>query len=66
MIVNGKELSIKELTLPTIEELLKKFNISNKMIAIEINGKVIPKTEWNKIQLKEEDKIELIRFVGGG
>jgi sulfur carrier protein len=66
MIVNGKELSIKELTIPTIEELLKKFNINNKMIAIEINGKVIPKTEWNKIQLKEEDKIELIRFVGGG
>ncbi len=66
MIVNGKEISTKDLKESTIFELLKKFNINNKMVAIEINGKVIPKSEWENIRLNEEDKIELIRFVGGG
>ena len=66
MIVNGKEISIKELTEPKIEELLKKFNIKNKMVAIEINGKILPKSDWDRHHLNEEDKIELIRFVGGG
>ncbi|GIX40588.1 MAG: thiamine biosynthesis protein ThiS [Leptospiraceae bacterium] len=66
MIVNGKEVSIKELELPTIEELLKKYNVKTKMVAIEINGKVVPKSEWQNVQLKENDKIEVIRFVGGG
>ena len=53
MIVNGKEISIKELTEPKIEELLKKFNIKNKMVAIEINGKILPKSDWDRHQLKE-------------
>lgn len=66
MIVNGKNLSLNELKTPNLEELLKKFQLNKNMIAIEINGKIIPKSEWDKVELKEEDKIELIRFVGGG
>lgn len=66
MMVNGKNLSIQELQISSIEELLKKFQLNKNMIAVEINGKVIPKNEWDKVLLKEDDKIELIRFVGGG
>lgn len=66
MIVNGNTIPLQELEKPTIEELLKKFNIKNSMIAIEINGKIISKSEWNREILKENDKIEIIRFVGGG
>lgn len=66
MIVNGNHISLQELEKPTIEELIKKFNIKNSMIAVEINGKIISKSEWKKQILKENDKIEIIRFVGGG
>ncbi|MCS7205945.1 MAG: sulfur carrier protein ThiS [Leptospiraceae bacterium] len=66
MLVNGKEISIQELSEPKIEELIKKFQLQKHTLAIEINGKVIPRSEWEHVVLKDEDKIELIRFVGGG
>ncbi len=66
MVVNGKEVSISELSKPTIHELLNKYNIKNTMIAIEINGNIIEKSEWDKEILKDSDVIEIIRFVGGG
>lgn len=66
MIVNGKNIPLQELKEPTLEELLKKFQLQEQTIAIEINGNIIPRSEWQNITLKEEDKIELIRFVGGG
>lgn len=66
MIVNGKDISIFELPKPTLEELLKKLNIKNSMIAIEINGNIVQKPDWDKEILKDDDIIEIIRFVGGG
>ena len=35
-------------------------------IAISINGSVIPKKNWQEVELKEGDKIEVIELVGGG
>ncbi|MCL4377019.1 MAG: sulfur carrier protein ThiS [Actinobacteria bacterium] len=35
-------------------------------IVIEYNFKIVMKENWNKIILKENDNLEIIRFVGGG
>ena len=62
--LNGKKVVIK--TNYSISDLLKKYKLSNKKIAIEHNGVIIPKTSFKKKYLKDNDKIEIVHFIGGG
>ena len=62
--LNGKKISIKPKA--TIYELLKKFNLNNKKVAIEYNGTIIPKSNYKKKYLKNNDKLEVVHFIGGG
>ena len=62
--LNGKKVVIK--TNYSIFDLLKKYNLSNKKIAIEHNGVIISKTDFKKKYLKDNDKIEIVHFIGGG
>ena len=62
--LNGKKIVIK--TNYSIFDLLKKYNLSKKKIAIEHNGVIISKTDFKKKYLKDKDKIEIVHFIGGG
>jgi sulfur carrier protein len=64
IIVNGKEQEIKDNS--TIEGLLEKISQKNERIAIEINNEIISASNYNKFLLKNGDKIEIIKAVGGG
>ncbi|MAW49367.1 MAG: thiamine biosynthesis protein ThiS [Gammaproteobacteria bacterium] len=50
----------------TIDELLKKNNISLQNIVIEINKEIITKSLWGKYELNSGDEVEIITAVGGG
>ena len=41
-------------------------NLSQKQIAVAINGSVIQKKEYKKTIIREGDKIEVVHAVGGG
>ncbi len=62
--LNGKKISIKPKA--TIYDLLKKFKLNNKKVAIEHNGIIIPKSNYKKKYLKSNDKLEVVHFIGGG
>ena len=62
--INKEMMSLPEKT--TIAGMLKKLDIERKYIAVEINMTIIPKSEFDKYQLKDNDKVEIIRAVGGG
>ena len=62
--LNGKKIQIK--SKETIYDLLKKFNLNNKKVAIEHNGIIIPKSNYKKKYLKSNDKLEVVHFIGGG
>ena len=62
--LNGKKITIR--SRETIFDLLKKFKLNNKKIAIEHNGAIIPKTNYKKRYLKSNDKLEVVHFIGGG
>tara|TARA_B100001109_G_C18529528_1_gene319879 strand:- start:331 stop:549 length:219 start_codon:yes stop_codon:yes gene_type:complete len=49
-----------------LSELLKLHRIPLKKVAIEINTEIIDKKKINKIKLKQNDKIEIVHFIGGG
>ena len=62
--LNGKKITIRPKA--TIYELLKKFNINNKKVAIEHNGIIITKENYKKKYLKDNDRLEVVHFIGGG
>lgn len=35
-------------------------------IAIELNGTIIPRRDYDKVTLKDGDSMEIVHFVGGG
>ena len=62
--LNGKKITLRTKT--TIYDLLKKFKLNNKKIAIEHNGAIVPKGKYKKKLLKNKDKLEVVHFIGGG
>ena len=62
--LNGKKISIKSKF--SIQDLIKKYNLANKKIAIEYNGIIVPRTNYKKKYLNNGDKIEIVHFIGGG
>jgi|TARA_B110000305_G_C18904347_1_gene387836 sulfur carrier protein len=62
--LNGKKVTIK--TNLSILNLLKKYKLNNKKVAIEYNGIIIPRSNYKKKYLKNNDKVEIVHFIGGG
>ena len=62
--LNGKKVAIKKNY--SIFDLLKKYKLTNKRVAIEYNGTIIPKSSFRKKYLKNDDKLEIVYFIGGG
>ena len=62
--LNGKKILIKSNF--SILDLLKKYKLTNKKVAIEYNRMIIPKIKYKKKYLKNDDKLEIVHFIGGG
>ena len=62
--LNGKNITIRPKS--TIYDLLKKFKLNTKKVALELNGVIISKGNYKKKYLKSNDKMEVLHFIGGG
>ena len=62
--LNGKKLKIH--TNLSVKDLLKKYRLNEGKIAIELNGAILPKQQYKKKKIKNNDKIEIVQFIGGG
>tara|TARA_Y100000996_G_C22529541_1_gene645933 strand:- start:214 stop:417 length:204 start_codon:yes stop_codon:yes gene_type:complete len=62
--LNGKKITINKNM--TISNVLVKYKLDNKKVAIELNGEILPKNKYNKKKLQDNDKIEIVHFIGGG
>ena len=62
--LNGKKVTIKPKV--TIHNLLKQFRLNDKKVAIEHNGIIVQKSSYKKKYLKNNDKLEVVHFIGGG
>ena len=62
--INGKLTVINEnLSLSTC---LKELKIPLKKVAIELNQEIIDKNRLDIIKLNNNDKVEIVHFIGGG
>ena len=62
--INGK---IKSITQDSnLSVVLKNLKIPLNKVAIELNEEIIDKKKINKIKLNNNDKVEIVHFIGGG
>ena len=62
--LNGKKIIINQKV--SLFDLLKKHKLKKKKVAVELNGKIIPKQLLKKKMILDKDKIEIVHFIGGG
>ncbi|HEV8188516.1 MAG TPA: sulfur carrier protein ThiS [Pyrinomonadaceae bacterium] len=61
--VNGEQ---REFRSTSLAELITQLDLPVARIAIELNREVVRRSEWGSTMLKDEDRIEIVHFVGGG
>ena len=49
-----------------LNELLNKLKIQKNKVAIEVNGEIIEKNKYPNLILNNDDKVEIVHFIGGG
>lgn len=64
MKVNGEKIEFREGM--TVNELVAEMGFSEAMVAVELNLDILPRDSFSSTVLKENDCIEVVRFVGGG
>ena len=62
--VNGEKKNVKQNI--TISDLIDILGIKVKVMAAAVNMEKVKKEEWSTHMLQEDDRIELLHFVGGG
>ena len=50
----------------TLTEYLATTNFNPARIAVEKNGDIVPKAQYETTVLQEGDTVEVVSFVGGG
>ncbi len=50
----------------TLAQLLENLEIKSGSVAVECNEKVISRGSLGQVVLNQGDKVEIVRFVGGG
>ena len=62
--VNGEKVSLSLNT--SLLELLVNMGFDPGKVAVELNEEIVPRSRYGEVFLKEDDSLEVVRFVGGG
>jgi len=64
LVINGEERGFTSVS--TISDVLAQLNLKADRVAVELNRELISRNRWARTQLSEDDKLEIVHFVGGG
>ncbi|GBR77373.1 thiamine biosynthesis protein ThiS [Candidatus Termititenax dinenymphae] len=49
-----------------IQSLIEQLNLTSQALVVEYNDTILQQEDWPKTVLSENDRLELIKFCGGG
>lgn len=64
LVINGEEKQFAGIS--TLASLVEQLGLKADRLAIELNRDIVPRAKWNDTILKEDDRLEIVHFVGGG
>lgn len=62
--INGKPAEFQEIH--TIADLISLRGLKPTLVAVEQNGSIVPKGEFELREVSDGDRLEIVHFVGGG
>jgi thiamine biosynthesis protein ThiS len=51
---------------PSLADLITQLDLPAARIAVELNREVVRRSDWGATMLHDDDRIEVVHFVGGG
>ena len=62
--INGKRVELEQAT--PLLDYLETLGVNPRVVAVEHNGEIIERSAFGKTTLRENDRLEIVRMVGGG
>ncbi|HSA58272.1 MAG TPA: sulfur carrier protein ThiS [bacterium] len=50
----------------TVADLIHRIEIPSPSVAVAVNSEIVPRSEFQSYQVKDRDRVEIIRAVAGG
>lgn len=67
LILNGQKRTFEELAASAnLADLVAALGLKADRIALELNGAIVARNAWGDLPLKDDDRLEMVHFVGGG
>lgn len=63
MIINGVQEAAEG---KSVAQVLQEKGIDLSNVAVERNGEIVPKRQYDSVIITAEDRLEIVSFVGGG
>ncbi|MCM3872092.1 MAG: sulfur carrier protein ThiS [Pyrinomonadaceae bacterium] len=64
LLINGEDREVADNL--ALDKLITQLDLTPERIAIELNQNVVRRADWVSTVLKENDRVEIVHFVGGG
>lgn len=64
LVVNGEQKSVPPQS--SVEDLVKLLGLDKAACAVEVNKRLVPKSQRGQQRLAEGDRVEVVTLVGGG
>ncbi len=65
--LNGRELTLANLSSPSdMASVISALDLKADRIAVELNGRIVSRTAWSTTLVSDNDRLEIVHFVGGG
>mgnify|MGYP006390769275 CR=1 FL=1 len=61
--INGESFDVAG---KSIEKYLVDAGYNTNRVAVELNGDILPKSQYQDTQFNDGDSVEVVSFVGGG
>ncbi|HEY0163455.1 MAG TPA: sulfur carrier protein ThiS [Edaphobacter sp.] len=67
LVLNGQPRVFESLSASSsLSDLVQELGLKGDRVAVEHNGEIASRTVWGETALTENDKLEIVHFVGGG
>lgn len=50
----------------SVAALVAQLGMKPDRVAVELNLEIVPRSQWETTTLQDDDKLEVVHFVGGG
>jgi thiamine biosynthesis protein ThiS len=62
--INGKAVELEQPT--ALPDYLQKLGVDARAVAVEHNGEIVERSSYASVTLRDGDRVEIVRMVGGG